>query len=56
MVHPDAPFCRVIPENKKILNKPDQRHICWSCYTDWKHNRKFQMIQSVRDGWQSFKI
>ena len=56
MVKPDDPFCRVIPANKKILIKPEHRHICWQCYTDWKHNKQFQLHHALKDGWQTYRI
>ena len=56
MVKPDEPFCRVITAKKKILIKPEHRHICWQCYTDWKHNKQFQLHHALKDGWQTYRI
>jgi len=54
-VPPEDEMFRVIPFNKKILERPLQRHICHYCYTDWLHQKPFQKLHAKRDGWLKFR-
>lgn len=47
----ESVFRRVLSWNKKIFDKPLLRHICGTCFYDWKKKKKFQTQKAIKEGW-----